>query len=129
MIRIELRALWEIEGTKPFFEIRPGIRFFELISIFTPMGLYNMDQNWNKLEKACSRSNFEERFGAIDFLEPREFNLRGHAIQKKIENFVMMPQNWNFEKMDEFASKTAYVTTREMKISEKLLDEFSMICQ
>ena len=34
-------------------------------SIFAPMGLY-MDQNQNNLEKACSLSNFEKRFGAID---------------------------------------------------------------
>ena len=32
-------------------------------------------------------------------------------------------------RMDEFSSKTACVTTREMKISEKFLDEFSMIRQ
>ena len=31
--------------------------------------------------------------------------------------------------MDEFSGKTACVTTRKMKISEKILDEFSMICQ
>ena len=31
--------------------------------------------------------------------------------------------------MDEFSSKTACVTTRKMKISDKFLDEFSMICQ
>jgi len=40
------------------------------------------------------------------------------------------PQNWNFEKkLDEFSSKTACVTTQKMKILEKILDEFSMICQ
>ena len=32
-------------------------------------------------------------------------------------------------RMDEFSSKTACVTTRKMKISEIILDEFSMICQ
>jgi len=32
-------------------------------------------------------------------------------------------------RMDEFSSKTACVTTRKMKISEKFLDEFSMTCQ
>ena len=32
-------------------------------------------------------------------------------------------------RMDEFSSETACVTTRKMKISEKILDEFSMICQ
>ena len=32
-------------------------------------------------------------------------------------------------RMDEFSSKTACVTTRKMKILEKFLDEFSMICQ
>ena len=31
--------------------------------------------------------------------------------------------------MNAFSSKTACVTTRKMKISEKFLDEFSMICQ
>ena len=31
-------------------------------------------------------------------------------------------------RIDEFSSKTACVTTRKMKISEKILDEFSMIC-
>ena len=30
-------------------------------------------------------------------------------------------------RMDEFSSKAACVTTRKMKISEKFLDEFSMI--
>ena len=46
-----------------------------------------MDQNRNELEKACSRSNFKERFVAIDSLEPGEFNLRGHIIRKIFENF------------------------------------------
>ena len=32
-------------------------------------------------------------------------------------------------RMDEFSSKTACVTTWKMKISEKFLDKFSMICQ
>ena len=32
-------------------------------------------------------------------------------------------------RMDEFSSQTACVTSRKMKISEKFLDEFSMICQ
>ena len=51
------------ESIAPFYEIRPGTRFFELISIFeyrSSMGLY-MDQNRNKLEKAYSRSNFIKR--------------------------------------------------------------------
>ena len=45
------------------------------------------------------------------------------------------PQNWkklnsySWFLMDEFSSKTACVTTRKMNISEKFLDEFSMICQ
>ena len=32
-------------------------------------------------------------------------------------------------RMNEFSSKLACVTTRKMKISEKFLDKFSMICQ
>ena len=70
-----------IDCTQPFFEIRPG-----LISDLAQMRLY-MDRNWNKLEKACSRSNFEERFGTIHSWEPGEFNLRGHINRKKFENF------------------------------------------
>ena len=61
----EFSRLPGIDCAKPFFEIRPGTRFFELISIFAPMGLY-MDQNRNMLEKVYFRSNFEKRFGAID---------------------------------------------------------------
>ena len=60
-----------IEWKKPFFEIRPGTCFFLRISIFVPIGLY-MDQNRNKKKKACSRSNFEKRFGAIDSWDPGE---------------------------------------------------------
>ena len=33
--------------------------------------------------KACSRSNFEKRFGAIDSGEPGESASRGHIIRKK----------------------------------------------
>ena len=40
-----------IDFTKPFFDIRPERRYFELISNFAPMRLY-MDQNRNKFEKA-----------------------------------------------------------------------------
>ena len=54
-----------IKCKKPFFEIRPGTRFFVVISILVPMGLY-MDQNRNNNERACSRSNFEKRFFAFD---------------------------------------------------------------
>ena len=32
-------------------------------------------------------------------------------------------------RMDEFPSKTVCVTPRKMKISEKFLDDFSMICE
>ena len=47
-------------------EIRPGTRFCHQIKIFVPMGLY-MDQNLNLAKKAYSRSNFEKRFGAMDY--------------------------------------------------------------
>ena len=46
------------------------------------MGQY-MDQNRNNKKKACSRSNFEKRFGAIDSREPGESASRGHIIRKK----------------------------------------------
>ena len=39
------------------FQNSTGNTFFEQIKIFVPMGLY-MDQNLNRLKKACSRSNF-----------------------------------------------------------------------
>ena len=43
-------------------------------------------------------------------------------IEKKLDRYP-----WFL--MDEFSSKTACVTTQKMKILEKILDEFSMICQ
>ena len=61
--------------------------FSDLTIIYMdPRGLY-MDQNRNKLEKACSRLNFpEKQFGAIDSREPGAFNHRGRIIRKKLEN-------------------------------------------
>ena len=54
------------------------------------MGLY-MDQNRNLLKKACFRSNFGKRFGAIDSGEPGQGVSRGHIIRKKFENFFYDP--------------------------------------
>ena len=59
-VKFHSHFLFETGG----FEVRPGLRFSELISIFGPMGLY-MDQTRNKLVKACSRTNFEKRAGEI----------------------------------------------------------------
>ena len=65
-----------------------------------------MDQNWNKLEKACSRSNFEKRFGAINSWEPKEFNFWAHIIRKKIENFFCDPFDVEVNRQTETADKT-----------------------
>ena len=46
-----------------------------------------VDENRNKLEKACSRPNFKKRLGVSGFWEPEKFNLRGQIFRKKIENF------------------------------------------
>ena len=51
--------------------------------------------------------------------------LYGISIRYRLYRIWFQPKNL----MDEFSSKTACVTTRKMKISEKFLDEFSMICQ
>ena len=74
-----------IDCAKLFFEIRPGTRFFELISILVSMRLY-MDQYRNKLEKACSRSNLEKRFGAIDSWEFGKCYW-GHIMRKNSKTF------------------------------------------
>ena len=78
-----------IDCTKPIYEIRPGTRFssllYSFISIFVSVGqILYMDQNLNKLEKACSRSNFEKRFSAIDSWQPGKCFYREYIIRKKI---------------------------------------------
>ena len=55
-----------------------------------------------------SRPFFKSFFSFLNFI--------GYKVSVKI-------------RMDEFSSKTACVTTQKMKILEKILDEFSMICQ
>ena len=72
-----------IECKKRFFEIRPGTRFFLVISIFVSMGQY-MDENRNKKKKACSRSNFEKRFFAFNCWGSEEYYYSGNIIWKKI---------------------------------------------
>ena len=63
------------------------------------------------------------------------FNPKTH-ISKNHESKTHPIVNWRILessrqkiRMDEFSSKTACVTTWKMKILEKFLDEFSMICQ
>ena len=86
-IRKQFSRISGIDCTKPFFEIRPGSRFFELISIFASMRIY-METNRNMLEKhARSRSTFKKRIGAIDSWDPGECLYRGRIIRNKFENF------------------------------------------
>ena len=62
------------------------------------------------------------------------FNFRVVTQAVLLENWSIRFFDWNHIWyvtfcLDEFSSKTACVTTRKMKISEKFLDEFSVICQ
>jgi len=63
-----------IDCTRPFFEIRPET-LFEFDFDFRPMGLY-MDQNRNKLEKACFWSN-NSKFSKNDLV---------HSIPETLKN-------------------------------------------
>ena len=87
-----------IDCKKPFFEIRPGSRFSEMITIFVPMGLY-MDQNRNQLEKATFWSNFEKRF-CNRFLKAWQISSPVVDNSEKIGKFLYDPE----KKTDPFYS-------------------------
>ena len=53
------------------FDFRPNVSHI--------MWLY-MDQSWNKLEKACSQSNFQKQFGEIFFYGPLYFQLENFKL-------------------------------------------------
>ena len=74
-----------INCTKQFFEIRPGTRFFELISILVHIKSHR-GENRNQLEKAYARSNFEKRFLSASRIQPQRTQ-----FEKKIENFFTIP--------------------------------------
>ena len=62
---------------------------------------------------------------SITKFEWMSFPVKGSVWRPRIEKKL----RYSGFLMDEFSSKTACMTTRKMKISEKFLDEFSMICQ
>ena len=82
-----------IDCTKSFFEIRPGTRFFELISIFVLMVLYT-GRNSNKLVSYFEkRVEFRKTIWCNRFLRAlRMLIQRVHNSKKKIESFFYDPK-------------------------------------
>ena len=90
---VEFSRLSEIDCTKLFFESLPGTNFFELISIFAPMGLYHIGI-WTKI--GISEKLVPGRILKNGFTRPLLKRFNGKLIQSSIGEYWKLIQNKAF---------------------------------